>query len=232
MGSFGFPVTGYFGIWTAGTLPRREPEGIATPLRRGADLIMQLHFRPSGKPEQEQSAIKLYFAKKPPFKIPRNLSVSTYDIDIPPGEKNYKVKTFSYVLEDVEALSIFPHAHFLAREMKASATLPDDTVQPLLWIKNWDFNWQEEYSFASPLKLPQGTRLDMEFTYDNSTENPRNPNQPAKRVTWGETTSDEMAEIHLRVVSTNTKPEAPGPRAKADTQQMIDDGAGGLNDKN
>jgi mono/diheme cytochrome c family protein len=214
MGSFGFPVTGYLGIWTAGTLPRREPEGIGTPLRQGSDLIMQIHFRPSGKPETEQSTIKLYFAKQPPLRIPRDLSVSTYDVDIPAGEKKHKARSFSYVLEDVEALSIFPHAHFLAKELKASATLPDDTVQPLLWIKNWDFNWQEEYFFASPLKLPQGTRLDMEFTYDNSSENPRNPNQPPKRVTWGETTTDEMAEIHLRVVSTKTQPQVSRSRTR------------------
>jgi tetratricopeptide (TPR) repeat protein len=200
-GGFGFPVSGALGLWTAGIVPRTEPEGVATALKKNSDVVLQLHFRPSGKQEQEQCAIGLYFTKQPPHKISRDISVSSYAIDIQPGEQNYKARSFCYVPFDAEALSIFPHAHFLAREMKASATLPDGTVIPLLSIKDWDFNWQEEYWYTVALRLPQGTRVDMEFSYDNSANNPRNPSRPARRVTWGEQTSDEMAEVHLRIVA-------------------------------
>jgi len=211
MGGFGFETGGYLGFWTAGMMPIHEPPGVATPLGKNSDLVIQIHFRPTGKPEQERSAIGLYFAKLPPARIPADVSVTSYDIDIPPGEKNYKVKSFSYVSADVEALSVFPHAHYLAKAVKATAILPDGSVKPLLWIKEWDFDWQEEYWYAHPVALPQATRLDMEFTYDNSAANPHNPNHPAARVTWGEKTTDEMAEIHFRLVpqeksSTSARP--------------------------
>jgi mono/diheme cytochrome c family protein len=209
LGGFGFPASGSLGFWTAGILPRTESEGVASDLKKDSDVVLQLHFRPSGKPEQEQCAIGLYFAKQPPRRISADISVSSYAIDIPPGEQNYKVRTFSYVPFDAEVLSIFPHAHYLAREMEASATLPDGTVIPLLSIKDWDFDWQEEYWYAVRHRLPQGTRVDMEFTYDNSANNPRNPSRPPKRVTWGEQTTDEMAEVHLRVVATEGQSNPP-----------------------
>ena len=74
-------------------------------------------------------------------------------------------------------------------------------MRPLIWIKQWDFNWQEEYRYKTPPFLPQGTRVDVQWTYDNSAENPRNPNRPPKLVTWGEQSTDEMCELHLEAVS-------------------------------
>jgi len=209
VGGFGLPVSGSLAFWTAGILPRAEPENAAAILKKDSDMVLQLHFRPSGKPEHEQCAIGLYFAKRPPRRIFTNITVSSYAIDIPPGEPNYKLRSFSYVPFDAEVLSIFPHAHYLAKEVHATATMPDGTAIPLLTIKDWDFDWQEEYWYAAPLRLPEGTRLDMEFTYDNSINNPRNPNHPPKRVTWGEQTADEMAEIHLRVVAAEGQSNAP-----------------------
>ena len=209
VGGFGFPVSGALGLWTAGIVPRTEPEGVATDLKKDSDVVLQLHFRPSGKPEQEQCTIGLYFAKQPPRRTSTNVTVSSYAIDIPPGAQNYRLRSFSYVPFDAEVLSIFPHAHYLAREVEATATLPDGSVIPLLSIKDWDFNWQEEYWYAVPLRLPEGTRVDLEFTYDNSASNPRNPSHPPQRVTWGEQTSDEMAEIHLRVVAADGQINTP-----------------------
>ncbi len=214
-GGFGFPAPGYVGFWTPGTVPRREPEGVAKVLKKGADLVLQIHFHPTDKPGQEQSEVGIYLSQQPQKKVPTDLTLGTYDIDIPAGERNFKVTNFSYVPGDVEALSIIPHAHLLAREIKASATLPDGTIKPLIWIRDWDFNWQQQYWYASPVRLPQGTRLDMEFTYDNSADSPRNPNHPPQRVTWGEQTTDEMAEIHLEVVPA----EKIGAGGKQDVQK-------------
>src|SRR5262249_45514755 len=200
MGGFGFQTSAYLGFWTAGVLPNRMPEGVATPLKKGADLVLQIHFRPTGKPEEEQSTLGLYFAKRSPKQIPTDIAPMTYDIDIPPGKKGHQAKSFVYVPADVKLLSVFPHAHYLAESVKAKAILPDGTAKPLLWIKDWAFNWQEEYWYRRPVALPQGTRLEMEFTYDNSADNPRNPSSPPKRVIWGEKTTDEMAEVHFRAV--------------------------------
>ena len=204
-GGFGFAMPGMLAMWTAGTVPTPDPEGVALLLKKGSDLVVQIHFRPGKDAEREQATIGLYFSKLPPTRTPIDLAVTSYDIDIAPGVKDYKLRAFSYVPFDVQALSIFAHAHYLARAVRATATLPDGTVRPLLWIKNWAFDWQENYWFASPIYLPQGTRLDMEFTYDNSPNNPRNPNHPPRRVTWGFMTTDEMSEIHLRAVAVSGK---------------------------
>lgn len=208
-GGFGFAMPGMLAMWTAGTMPTPDPEGVAVPLKKGSDLVIQIHFRPGKDAESEQARIGLYFSKGPPARTPVDLALASYDIDIPAGAKDYKLRAFSYVPFDVEAFSIFAHAHYLAREVRASATLPNGTAKPLLWIKNWAFDWQENYWFVTPVLLPQGTRLDMEFTYDNSSENPRNPNHPPRRVTWGFLTTDEMGEIHLRAVALNGSPGVP-----------------------
>ena len=101
---------------------------------------------------------------------------------------------------DVDVLSVYPHAHYLAKEMKGTATLPDGTVKPLIWIRSWDFRWQDQYRYVEPLFLPKGTTLAMHFTYDNSDGNPRNPHRPAQRVKWGPQSSDEMGALWLDVL--------------------------------
>ena len=125
----------------------------------------------------------------------------------------------SYVLPvDVQALTVFPHAHYLARDMQAFATLPDGQRQWLLWIKDWDFNWQGDYRFARPIALPKNTRLSMRFTYDISTNNVRNPHQPPQRVLFGTQTTDEMGELWLQVLPKNPGELALLARAYASTQ--------------
>jgi len=90
--------------------------------------------------------------------------------------------------------------HLLGREMKVTAILPDGTTKPMIWIKDWDFNWQGQYLYEKPMTLPKGTKLEMVAYYDNSTANLRNPNTPPKRVTWGEQTTDEMALCFVQLV--------------------------------
>ena len=199
-GGFGFPVAGYLGLWTSGARPKPWPPGIATRIRKGSGLVVQVHFHPSGKPEKEQFQLGLYFAKEPVAKTPFDIGVGTQFLNIPPGDPAYQVKSFAYITEDVQLLGVIPHAHLLGKEVKATATLPDGTVKPLIWIKQWDFNWQQEYRYKAPLFLPQGTRVDVQWTYDNSAENPRNPNRPPKLVMWGEQSTDEMCEFHLEAI--------------------------------
>lgn len=200
-GGFSFPVPGYLGIWTAGATPKPEPEGVAKVLKKNSELVVQIHFHPSGRPETEQPTIGLYFQKDRPKRIPFDITLGSVDIDIPAGDAHYKVTDYAYTTRDVDLIGIIPHAHKLCRVIKAHATLPDGTDIPLLWIKDWDFNWQEQYRYKKPIRFPQGTRIDAEWIYDNSAENPRNPNNPPARVTWGEGTNDEMAELHLEVIA-------------------------------
>jgi tetratricopeptide (TPR) repeat protein len=101
---------------------------------------------------------------------------------------------------DVDVLSLFPHAHYLAKTMRAWATLPDRTQRGLLRIDDWDFNWQDAYTYAGPISLPAGTTLSMEFVYDNSNHNVHNPNDPLRRVTTGEKSTDEMGNITFTVL--------------------------------
>jgi hypothetical protein len=126
--------------------------------------------------------------------------VASRKIDIPPGEKNYKVNASITSPIAVDLIGITPHAHLICKEMKVWANFPDGKTQDLIWIKDWDFNWQDQYLYKKPIRIPAGTRVDMEFTYDNSTANHRNPFNPPQRIKRGEQTSDEMAITFLNVV--------------------------------
>jgi hypothetical protein len=176
------------------------PEGTAVALRRGANLVLQLHFHPTGEPVREQSRVGFYFAESAPAKRLADIPLGSREIDIPPGESAYKVRDAFTLPVDVDAIGIVPHAHYLCKDMKGFAVLPDGRKQWLLWIRDWDFNRQEQYRYAAPVRLPEGTRVEMEFTYDNSDGNPRNPNHPPRRVLWGPDSGDEMAGLHIQVI--------------------------------
>ena len=101
---------------------------------------------------------------------------------------------------DVDAIDVIPHAHYVCKDMRGTAILPGGARRTLIHIPDWNFNWQEQYRYPTPVRLPAGTRLEMVFTYDNSEANPRNPNHPPRRVVYGAATTDEMAGLHLEVV--------------------------------
>jgi mono/diheme cytochrome c family protein len=211
-GGPGFGPTGILGGWAPGGVPGVQPKGMAITVRKGTDLVLQVHYHPSGKPEVDQSSLGMTFGDPPT--VGRGLIlVNSRAIDIPPGESHYVVKTGITIPQDVEVLGITPHAHYLGRDMKVDARLPDGTVTPLIWIKDWDFNWQGQYRYADRIKLPKGTRVELEYTYDNSAANPRNPSSPPVRVHWGEQTKDEMALAFLAVVLPSPADEAAFQRA-------------------
>jgi Flp pilus assembly protein TadD len=122
-------------------------------------------------------------------------------IDIPPGATDYVV-TDQYVLPvDVRVLSLYPHAHYLGKEMTVQATLPDGSTRVLLHIPRWSFHWQQDYRFVQPVALPRDTTLAMRFTYDNSDRNADNPHHPPVRVVMGPRSTDEMGNLLLQVVT-------------------------------
>ena len=170
-------------------------------LDRGTDLVIQLHLRPTGKLETVRPSVALYFSPTatPPTRQAFKLRLASLTIDIPPGAKDYAVEDDYRLPVDVELREVLPHAHYLARDIRGWATLPDGSRRELLWIKDWDFNWQGEYRYAEPLLLPRGTVLSMRMTFDNSADNPQPP-PPAARVTYGPQASDEMAELWFQVL--------------------------------
>jgi mono/diheme cytochrome c family protein len=194
---------GHFMSWQPGKQPAPSGEGMPWVLEEDTDLVLQLHLQSSGKPEPIRSSMAFYFTDQPPRKFPLKLWLSSYDIAIPAGQSDYVLED-SYLLPgDVDVLGILPHAHYLAREMHAYATLPDGTRRWLLRINHWDFNWQGDYQYAQPVFLPQGSRLTMHFVYDNSTNNVANPSQPPKEVRYGLQSTDEMGELWLQVLPRN-----------------------------
>jgi mono/diheme cytochrome c family protein len=205
---------GGLGGWVPGVTPRFFPDGIAQPLPKHTNLIAQLHLHPTGKVESEHGQLAVYFAKTPPkrsltgVQVPPAFGIGM-GIDIPANEPHYVIRD-SYVLPvDVDAYGARGHAHYLGKEMRMTATLPDGTTRGVLLIKDWDFSWQDSYYFKTPFKLPKGTKLDTEIVYDNSVDNSRNPNYPPQRVRWGRESFDEMGSMTLLV----TTDDAAGAQA-------------------
>ena len=191
---------GYFLSWQPGRGPTRSAAGMAWALEAHSDLILQAHMQPSGKPERVRPKIGFYFTDQPPTNIPSKLVLSSLKIDIPAGARDYEIRD-SYVLPVAMAiLAVLPHAHYLAGEMHGTAVLPTGERRSLLKIKAWDFNWQSDYQYQEPIHLPKGTRIDMRFTYDNSSSNVRNPHQPPVRVGYGAGSTDEMGELWFQVL--------------------------------
>jgi len=194
---------GQFLSWQPGKVPLKSPPGLSWTLEPGTDFVLQIHMQPTGKPEMVQPSIGLFFTDQAPTNAPFKIGLRSLDIDVPAGVSNQVVEN-SYVLPvDVDVLSVLPHAHYLGKDIQGFAVLPDGNRKELLWIKDWDFNWQGDYLYASPVFLPKGSRLSMRISYDNSTNNVRNPFHPPQRVQYGVETTDEMGEIWFQVLPRN-----------------------------
>jgi tetratricopeptide (TPR) repeat protein len=204
---------GYFLGWTPGQAPRLASRGMAWRLEPGSDLVAQIHMQPSGRPEMLQSKIGLYFTDDPPRRTPMMLRLGRHNIDIPPGASRYVTSDQYRLPVDVEVHVVQPHAHYRAREIKGFALLPDGSRRWLIYIDDWDFNWQDVYRYAEPLALPKGTIIGMEFSYDNSERNPRNPDRPPRRVLLGEDSTDEMGNLWIQVLT----------KSPADRQALFSD---------
>lgn len=201
-GTPGFIPTSGLGGWTPGQRAVSMPPGTAVSIPRNARLVVQLHFHPTGKPNIENPSIGLYFGAKP-VRALMDVPLVSNRIDILSGDPAYVVTDHFDLPVPVEVVGVIPHAHYLCRDIKAWAVLPNGRKKWLLWIPHWNFDWQEQYRYAQPFWIPAGTQLRMEFTYDNSAGNVRNPNHPPERVRWGPGTTDEMAGVHLQVIPRN-----------------------------
>jgi len=194
---------GSLGGWAPGGLSQPFPDGMGKEVKKNADIVVQLHVNPSGKVEKEQSQIGLWFTKEKPQRQIAMMPLSDWQINLPAGQKDIKITDSVVLPVDVDLIGIIPHAHYLGKECKVWAKLPDGKETPLIWIKDWDFDWQEQYRYKEILRLPKGAELNMIWTYDNSASNPRQPSNPPRRVRFGEQTEDEMAMAFLQVATLN-----------------------------
>jgi peroxiredoxin len=202
-GGIKVPTATIQGVWAPGNLPRFLPSGVGRLLPKGADLVVQMHYHKTGKAETDQTQVALYFAKEPVKRQARTAIFGPFSIDIPAGAPKHEVKlTWTTPLE-LTVLNIMPHMHLLGKDFKVTATYPDGKQESLVWIKDWDYRWQDSYRYRQPLHLPQGTKMELVASFDNSSANPRNPSNPPRRVTFGEQTTDEMAFAIMEIVPGN-----------------------------
>jgi hypothetical protein len=199
-GTIGLLPTQGLGGWSPGNAPIQMPPDAAIPVAQGSRLVAQVHYHPTGKVEHERWSVGLYFSGRAPTRRVVDVGLASRIIDIPAGEAHYVVKQQFTIPIAVDAIGIIPHAHLLCREMRGWAILPNGRKQWLLNIRNWDFNWQDQFRYQTPIRLPADTTIQMEFVYDNSAANPRNPHSPPQRVVAGPGIEDEMAGLHVQSI--------------------------------
>ena len=196
-----FDPDSHFLFWKPGAPAQQELAGMPWRLDPGADLVVNLHLRPSGKPEVIDAELGLYFTPDPPTKRPMLIQLE-HDgaLDIPAGSGSFALTDHLKLPIAVALLSIYPHAHFLGKKVEAWAELPDGTRRELLRIERWDINWQANFNYRQPVLLPPGTTVAMRIGYDNTAGNPRNPHSPPIRVRAGNRSEDEMGHVWLQVL--------------------------------
>jgi hypothetical protein len=203
----------YLGGWDLGTQPAQLNYGLAWLLPKGADLVIQVHYHPSGKEVQDKARIGFHRSEKPTARpwtitpVPPFFGILS-GIHIPAGEKEYIKKSSMVLPADVEVIAVNAHAHYLGKRMEMTATLPDGSTKQLLKMSEWHFAWQEDYAFKQPVKLPAGTRLDALISWDNSSSNPHQVNHPPRDVRWGPKSEDEMGTITLTVMLNTAEEKA------------------------
>ncbi|HVR41099.1 MAG TPA: ascorbate-dependent monooxygenase [Thermoanaerobaculia bacterium] len=201
-GGPGFNNPGTLGGWAPGAPPLQLPSGIAMELPANSRVVMQVHYHPHhGTPEPDQTELGIYFSKEKPKKLMRIIPLINQSFTIPPNDANYKVTAQWPILTPVamHLWLIAPHMHLLGRTMRVEMTPPGGPAQCLIDIGDWDFHWQGAYRYREAVAIPALSKLSLVAYYDNSSGNPRNPNDPPKAVSWGEQTTDEMCIAFLGV---------------------------------
>jgi Tfp pilus assembly protein PilF len=208
-----FDPDSHFLFWKPGSVPYVEPKGLALRLDKGTDLVLNVHMQPSGTAESIRPTIGIYFTDDPATKFPMLLQLENDGkLDIPPGDRNFVVTDQLTLPVDVDLLAVYPHAHYLGKDLLATATLPNGSTDTLIHIPNWDMDWQAVFRYQQPVFLPKGTTVHMHYVYDNSEDNAMNPNHPPVRVRGGNRARDEMAHLWLQVLPVNFDAKAGDPR--------------------
>jgi hypothetical protein len=177
-------------VYAPGSLPDQWPAGMAKFVPAGSDLVFQMHYTTHGRAASDQTSIGLVFAKEPPRQRVLTLQLTNDHFVIPPGADDFRVEARGSLPNDATLLSFLPHMHLRGKHFEYNILRPGEKPETLLRV-NWDFYWQFSYRLAEPMPLKAGTELQAVAWYDNSRNNPHNPD-PEAAVHWGDQTYDEM----------------------------------------
>lgn len=177
--------------WAPGDMPAIYTPGMAKRVPAGAKLVFEVHYTPNGTEQTDRSSVGIIFAKKAPEHAVEVNILANMGLKVPPGVPNQKGEMTFVFKDDALIVSLMPHMHLRGTSAKYVATYPDGKRETLLSVPDFDFGWQSVYRFKEPLRVPKGTKLVWSGTWDNSADNPRNPD-PTKTVYWGLQTFDEM----------------------------------------
>ena len=178
-------------IYTPGKVPEMWRPGLGKMIKAGSDLVLQIHYTTNGKETEDHTQVGLVFAKNKPTE--RALTIGGYNLGfkIPPGEANYKIEAKTTYPNGATILNFFPHMHLRGKSFEYTAVYPDGRSEVLLRVPNYDFFWQLDYQLVKPLTIPPGTQIVCTAWYDNSPNNPKNPD-PTATVRFGEQSWEEM----------------------------------------
>jgi len=179
------------GGYVPGTAARLYPQGTAVRVAAGSTLIFQMHYTTTGKATTDRTSIGLVFAPSPPQTELRNAALINGSFEIPAGASDHRVDAEMTINRDVTLWSMLPHTHVRGKRWTYDVTYPDGRTEVILSVPKYDFEWQTDYMFKRPLKLPKGTKLHATAWYDNSRGNRSNPD-PSSKVWWGDQTWEEM----------------------------------------
>jgi hypothetical protein len=177
--------------YAPGLPPAQTKPGEAKLIKAGSDIVLQLHYTPNGKADTDRTKFGLIFAKETPQKRVMSMMAMNVFIKIPAGDPNYEAHSQATLQQDVQLVSLLPHMHLRGKDFLYKAVYPSGETQVLLNVPKYDFSWQIQYALDQELLLPKGTRIECTAHYDNSANNPSNPD-PTKDVRWGDQTFEEM----------------------------------------
>jgi hypothetical protein len=160
-------------------------------IKAGSDIVFEVHYTPNGKATTDQTKLGLVLAKTPPKERVLTLSASNGTFKIPPGDPDYKVDATFEVRKDVKLVGLHPHMHSRGKDFEYRLVFPDGKTETVLSVPVYNWHWQLWYNLVDPIDLPQGTKIECTAHFDNSPNNPENPD-PTKSVIWGQQSWDEM----------------------------------------
>ncbi|MEJ2131410.1 MAG: hypothetical protein P8Y95_07275, partial [Gammaproteobacteria bacterium] len=211
----------HLATYAPGVEPERYPEDSGIYVPGGAHFVFQMHYTTSGRATTDASRLGLYFADEAPRYYLRHRAMIDPTIRIPPHVKRHSDSVYYLFDRDVVLYGLFPHAHYRGRASGFKAIYPDGREEDLLSVPRYDFNWQRFYDFERPKALPAGTRLVHTTTWDNSAQNPANPD-PEREVPWGLQSWDEMLYGGFTFRYVGEDPKAPfNDRRAAVIAQMM-----------